>query len=70
VEVAEKLVRRVSSGYPRSAAGTSPLTYLESMPNHENHLVSSAWLHGMGAFFLLVSNRFLVLKCTKTSGGC
>lgn len=35
---------------PRSGAGMWPLTYLEAMPNQENHLVSSVWLHVMETF--------------------
>lgn len=66
VEVAENSPAESARARPRSAAGRSPLTYLEAMPNHERHSVSSAWLQLVGAFCLLVPNKSLVLKCVKT----
>jgi hypothetical protein len=50
VEVAENSSAESARATPRSGAGMWPLTYLEVMPNQENHLVSSVWLHVMETF--------------------
>jgi hypothetical protein len=60
VEVAENSSAESARATPRSAAGMWALTYLEAMPNHENHLVSSAWSPVVGALLFTCTKYFLV----------